>query len=355
MNMQARERDLQSGERFEPFAQRGEQSLPGRALARAAIAHARCALDRSMRPEECAERAWPFDTDVPLILRAATTPTTMANATALVHVVTAILPALAPQSAAAALFDVALKLQFGPEANAFKIPGVIPPNGAFVGEALPKPVGQGLSSTQQMNPNKIAAIAVASAELLAQAAPEALIQQMLAEAAGPALDAAVFGSGAGSANVPAGLLNGVSATTPAAAGPVYDAILADLGALGGAVSGVAGNGEIVFVMNPAQAITAKLAVQPDAGYRIFGTNAVAPGTVIAVATNALASAVGVPAFETSTQATLQMDDAASGSLMAAGPVSSMFQTSSVALKMIMPATWARRAPGGVAYMTNVNW
>jgi hypothetical protein len=344
--------EFEPGERVEARFQRD----PSRALARAAIAHARCALHRSMRPDEYAAQAWGFDPDTALLLRAATTPTSMTNASALVRVLVAILPALAPQSAAAELFNIAPKLQFGPEASSFVVPGVIPPNGAFVGEGLPKPVGQGLSSGPTMAPAKIASIVVASAELLAQAAPEELIRQMLAESAGPALDAAVFSAAAGSTVRPPGLLNGIAATPDASpSGTTYDALLADLGALAAAVGGVAGNGGITFVAAIPQAVTAKLSVQPIPDYRIFASSAIAAGTVIAIANNAIASAIGVPGFETSTQAALQMDDAASGSLLAAGPVSSMFQTNNVALKMVLPASWVRRSASGVAYMTGVSW
>jgi hypothetical protein len=346
---------LKSGEHIETIEpMRGD---PMRSIARAAIAHARATLSRSgVRPEEIAKGEWQFDPAVQLILRAAATPpTSMANAPALVQIILAVLPALAPQSAAAELFDNSLKLQYVGGAT-FAVPGIVPANAKFVGEGLPKPVVQGLTNLGAMTPAKIAAIVVASAELIAQAAPEAMINAMLAEAAGPALDVAVFGNAAGSATSPAGLLNGISASTPApSTSAVYDAVLADLGTLAGAVAGVAGNGKIAYVMNPAQAATARLAVQANPNYLILASSGLAAGTVIAVATNAIASVLGVPGFETSTQALLQMDDAPSGGVMTGGSTSSMFQTNNVGIKMIMPVTWARRAAGGVAYMTSVAW
>src|SRR5215471_8463752 len=167
------------GERVE-LTERPLKGDPMRSIARAAIAYGHCALDRAMRPDEFAEKTWPFDADVARVIRAATTPTSMANTAALVEIALAVLPALAPVSAAAALFEVALKLQFGAGANAFSIPGVIPPNAVFVGEGVPKPVGQGTSNAQTMNPHKVACIVVASGELFAQAAAETMLRQMLA-------------------------------------------------------------------------------------------------------------------------------------------------------------------------------
>src|SRR5262245_6843341 len=71
-------------------------------LARAAVAVSRAGLDRTIWPVVFAERQWPHDRDVPLLLRAATVPTSTDTAN-LVSVTYAFLAALVPLSAGADL------------------------------------------------------------------------------------------------------------------------------------------------------------------------------------------------------------------------------------------------------------
>jgi hypothetical protein len=70
-----------------------------------------------------------------------------------------------------------------------------------------------------------------------------------------------------------------------------------------------------------------------------------------------------PRFDVSDQATLHFEDttplqiSTSGSPnVVAAPVRSMFQTDSLALRMILPMNWAiRRLPAPVAWVTGVTW
>jgi hypothetical protein len=327
---------------------------PARAIARAALTRAICQIDRSMKPEEYAAQRWKFDDDVSLILRAATTPADMTNTAALVQVVAAVLPMLYPQSAAARLFELCPKVTLGPQSGGVTVPGcgVVPV--AFVAEGAAKPVVQGAVTAARLDPHKIAGITVASSELFSLPDAETFMRTMLAESAGPVLDAAVFSTAAASAAVPAGLLNGIAGLTPdAGTGAKSDAMVADLKTLSAAIAPVAGAGPIIFVVNVAQEIAFSYrALRENPGITIL-RGAIAAGTVIAIAGNAVVSAIGVPEFETSTNATLSMNDTATA--WPNPPVSSMWQTVSIAIKMILNASWGRRATNGVAYMTSVNW
>jgi hypothetical protein len=70
-----------------------------------------------------------------------------------------------------------------------------------------------------------------------------------------------------------------------------------------------------------------------------------------------------PRFDVSDQATLHFEDTtplqittgAQGSAVAATPVRSMFQTDSLALRMILPMNSAMRRAGSVAWVTGVTW
>jgi hypothetical protein len=71
-------------------------------------------LDRGIRRAEFIGKTWPEDDGVALVLRAATQPTTRADAPALSAISTAFLSALVPMSAGADLFNRSLNLSFGP-------------------------------------------------------------------------------------------------------------------------------------------------------------------------------------------------------------------------------------------------
>lgn len=318
-------------------------------IVRAAVAHGCARIDKSQPPELHAANRWPNDNDVQLVLRAASPPADMTSAAALVQVVLAILPLLRSFSGAAALFADALKVPLG--RGAVVVPNIGAVAVGFVADGAPKPVLQGVSTSSRLDPHKIAGITALSSELYQQGAIEPLMRQMLGESAGPALDAVVFSNQAATAAHPAGLLNGITPITATAAGS--EAFLGDIEALGTAVGPVAGAGRIKFIVSPGKAASAQ--------YRIFGINpedwipssAVPAGTIIAVATNAVVSAMGAPEFESSVEATLTMDTAPGA--FPAGNVSSMWQTASIGVKMHFPVTWALRSPTGVATIANVNW
>jgi hypothetical protein len=333
---------------------------PARSIARAAVAVGRARIEKALSPVEHAAKEWPWDSDAQLILRAATAPIDSSNAAALVQIKLAILPMLAPFSAGAKLFDCALSLTLGPDVGAFTVPGMTYTTGAgWVAEGMPKPVIQGLTSGGRIDPRKIAGITVVSSELYAQESIDVILQTLLNESAGQALDAVLFSATAATAAQPAGLLNGITAL-PAATGGAYDAMLADISTLGSAVGPVSGAGKIALIMNLGQSLSLLTALLPDTpNVVIIASGGVPAKTVIAVACNAVVGAMGLPEFETSTQATLHLSDTATpiagSGVTLASPVTSLFQTASIGTKMHLPVSWALRDPRGVAWMQTVTW
>lgn len=328
---------------------------PTLSIARAAVAAAR-ARRGSENAIEHAAKTWPFDPDAQLVLRAATAPTDLTNAAALVQIAAAVVPMLTPHSAAAQLFDACLSVPVSREAGIFTVPGLsTAPGVAFVADGAAKPVVQSVSSDARIELKKIAGIAVATAELLAQASTETVVRTMLAESAGAVLDSVVFSNQAGTVAQPAGLLYGITPLTPdAGTGAKSDAMAADLIALGSAIAPVAGSGRIAIIANWAQVLSFLLRLsQSMPNVLVFSSAAVPVGTVIAIATNGIVSAMGVPTFEVSSQSTLSMNNTAVA--WPGGPVHSMWQTDAAAIKMVLGVDWARRSNTAVAWMSGVNW
>ena len=107
---------------------------------------------------------------------------------------------------------------------------------------------------------KLATIVNLSGEMVRHSNAEALVRQVLSENVGVSLDSAMLSAAAGVSGVrPPGILNGIAALTPTAAGSsAFDAMVADLEKLVTATASVSGNGGIVFVCAPAQALAIQL-------------------------------------------------------------------------------------------------
>jgi hypothetical protein len=341
---------------------------PALSIVRAAIATGMTRIDRSKSATEHAQRMWPFDQTAAILTRAATAPLSLAG-TGLLEVVTAVLPALVPVSAAAKVFSAGLSLVWD-GAGAIMIPNVTPPTGvsAFVAEGMPKPVVMGATTGARLDPHKIAPIAVISSELFAQASIEQIMSRMLSEIAAVSLDTALFSNAPADATRPAGILNGITPLTASTNADLTEAMFSDVVALGNAIAPVAGGSNIMFICSAGQAIALQLRTYGSFGtYGEFGSavvssSALPNGTVIALAVNALVSIFGVPSFETATQATLHLEGTTPLQIgtpgtppVVAAPAQSLFQSALVAIKLLQPVTWALRSPQAVAVVVNTKW
>jgi hypothetical protein len=270
-------------------------------LMRAVIASARMTLDRNWRPP------WDDDRAAELITRAAVPPLATSDMTALAHVAIAFVASLVGASAAAALIARSLRLSFDGAAT-IGIPALTLPHASFVGEKAPIPVVMGTSSAgATLTPFKLAVIVPLSGEMIRNSNAEAFVRQVLIENVGPSLDAAMLSNAAAVPGLrPPGILHGITAI-PAATGGGLNAMVTDIGALAQAVAPVMGNGQAVLIAAPAQATAYALLAERDA-FPMMMANALAPGTVVIVATQALATVIDVPSIESSTEAAVHMDD-----------------------------------------------
>jgi hypothetical protein len=331
-------------------------------LSRAALASALHAFDPQTPAVEIAKRNFGNDRGVELVLRAATGPamTSVASwAGTLALVENVFLASLVGPSAAAALLARGLQVRFNGYA-AVSLPTISAGQAGFVGEGKGIPVvAFQTASGVTMSPCKLMLISILSREMIESSNAEAIVSATLRESASYGLDAVLLSASAATPDQPAGILNGVTALTPSTATPLTEAMVVDLSALGGAVARVAGS-DIVFVAAPEQALAINLR-SPDFAYPVLASKAIAKGTVIGVAANALVSGFDpVPVVSASIDPTIVPDTAPPGLIVPAGgsftnPTWSMYQSDRVALKMTMNATWALRSPNAIAFMNSVAW
>ena len=328
-------------------------------LARAAIATGLASIGRCTRTridDVLREHGWEDDRVAGLLTRGAVAPMNIADASALMVVAVAFLQALQPASAGAELLAKGLALQWG-RAPAISLPTLTPTEAVFVAENAPIPNQQYESAAGAvLKPHKLASLLTLTYEVMVSSNAETLCRQAMIDSAAPGLDRVLFDDQPATTVRPAGLRFGVSGLTPASAGD--NAMVDDIVALATAVSARAGNGQIAIVAAAPQAVALALRSQRAIPYTTAASSVLPDGMVIAVALPVLVSVLNPPVVEASQQALVNMADPASaistGGVMSV-PVASMFQIDATSLRMKLPATWAVRASGGVAWMESTTW
>ena len=233
--------------------------------------------------------------------------------------------------------------------------------GKFIDQGSPIPVSRFTFGSLSLGPKKAANIVVVSDELVS-ASPidvEATLRTILSESIGLLIDSVLLGSGAATTAAPAGLLNGITPITASAATPATAALGADLKAL---IAAIAPALRPVLIMNPVQATSLGL-LAPNSALTVLVAPTVTAGTVIAVDAAAFASAMGVPGFRASANATLHEEDTTplalgtgtQGSGVLAVPMRGTFQTDATALRTIIPCDWTLRRTGAVAAVAGAIW
>jgi HK97 family phage major capsid protein/HK97 family phage prohead protease len=252
--------------------------------------------------------------------------------------------------------------------------------GSFVAEGAPIPVRQGAFTTLLLGLKKMAVITSFTREIFEHSIPtiDSLLRDMITRHTNVALDTILLDTNAATSIRPAGLRAGVSGQTPTAGGG-FNALVGDITNLLNVLITSNSLRMPVWIMNPLQA--AKIALtQSSAGTGVFPFRAeidsgtlisypvitsptVTAGMIILVDAADFVSLSGDdPRFEVSDQATLHMEDTTPLAIgtpgapnTVAAPVRSMFQTDSIALRMILPMNWAMRRTGLVAWVTGVTW
>ena len=302
------------------------------------------------------------------------------------QIVTDLMPTLLPSAVYPSLSAMGLKLTFGRNGRIIIPTRALTPTvaGSFVGEGAPIPVRQASFSSQTLTPKKMAVISTWTREMDEHSVPaiEGLLREAIQQDTAISIDSVLLDANAATAIRPAGLRNGVAGLTPT---PItngsFEALISDLKNLTSAIL-TATNGNIrnmVYIMNPAQALSIGFIQPPNPsglfpfreeinagrlnGRPLIQSGTVPLGTVLCLDAADYVSVSGdTPRFEISDQATLHMEDTSPANIGSAGsppvvaaPVQSMFQTDSLALRLILPMNWAMRRQGVVAWVAGVLW
>jgi hypothetical protein len=303
--------------------------------------------------------------DYPLlsVLKAATSPasTTVSGwAAELIQVTNAQwISSLAP-SAFAQLADATLGLSYAEDAIV-RIPGrsASPEaNGAFIGQGDAIPVRRINMTASLMTPRKLGVISTFTAEIGRGSQPnlEAVLREEIVADTTLTIDAILLDDQPATTVRPAGLRNGVTPLTAAAAG--LQAMATDIKALIGAIGPAANIG---LLANPVQA-AALAALYPADTFTVITSASVPLGTVIAVDLAAFIHVSGLPEFDLSTEAVVHEESETPLPLSATGtpnvisaPERSFFQTDVIGIRMIWRLMWQLRRTGAVAVVESVNW
>ena len=229
-------------------------------------------------------------------------------------------------------------------------------NKGFVAEDDPIPVQQlALSISNQLKPSKCAGIVVLTREMIESSNAEKLITDAALRMLGRMTDEVLFDANPADNARPRGLREGVAATTPTtAAGDAWAAALGDMAKLADAVGPVSGGSQLAYIGSPGRALKANAYLNGAPNAVALGSGAVI-NDFLCVAVAALVSAIGDPTVESSSSATLHMDDTPNRDVSHAGRHESMFQTDAIAIKLRMPMSWIMRDPRGFAWMTPTGW
>jgi hypothetical protein len=331
-------------------------------LVRAALCVARAVDGGPQAAERLVAKSWSNDVTAAHLVRAASSPATLTNTTALTKTIIAdFLAALGPASAGSQLLQKGMQLAFN-GATAISLPSFTADQNAvaFVGEASAIPVRQFAVGTPvpQLVPRKMALMAALTNEMLASSNAEAFVKDVLLRDCALGLDKFLFDSTAGDAIRPAGLRYGIAASTASSSTDLHEAMMQDIATLVGVVSQVGSN--IVLVASNARAITARLRASGGDLPPILGSAAISAADLIAVAVDALASATdAAPAIEASREAASVHMDTAPTEIVGSGgavavPVTSVFQTDKTLLKLRFNADWVLRDSRAVAWLAT-NW
>jgi hypothetical protein len=227
---------------------------------------------------------------------------------------------------------------------------------AFVGELDPIPVGSFDFDSVEIGPQKkMAHILAWSRELGRRSDAEAIFDLMLREDFAAGVDTAFFASTAGSAIVPAGLLNGVTPLSPTVVAG-REAVVEDLIVLANAVA-TGGSGAVTFVMAPQRLAVLRILASDIAENADIAASAAVPADrVIAADGPSLLVALGSePDVFATKVGTLHMSDqpleiVSDTGPTTADPVRSLWQTASSAVRIIYDLDFTKRRAGAVAYM-----
>lgn len=248
--------------------------------------------------------------------------------------------------------------------------------GYWVGESKAIPMSKPDFSTVSLTPLKVAALTTMSKELLRDSSPSAemWIRDSLVQAAAQRIDTTFISATAATAgSTPAGILNNIAATT--SAGTDSAGVLNDIKELRARFINAKNAGGLVWCMNPG--LASSLALMRNAlGQKEFTeinqSGGMLEGDPVYVSENVNANYLvllkpsdifrignGPVEVSMSEHATIEQADNPSGASDTPADQSQgivgMFQTESVAMKVVQSINFARRRTSAVAWINNADY
>lgn len=247
--------------------------------------------------------------------------------------------------------------------------------GGFIAEGAAIPVKQGAFTATTLTPKKLGVISTFTRQIAEHSTPsiEALIRQAMQEDTAIAIDTVLLDATAASATRPAGLRNGVSGLS-ATSGANFTALVTDVKALLGVLVAANSLRRPVWIMNPADALSISLTQNAGGdfpfameinggnfqGYPVILSTTQTLHTVLLLDAADFVSVTGDdPRFDVSDQAVLHMESEAPQAIGLSGsttvPIRSMFQTDSIAIRMMLDLNWSLLRTGTATYVSSVTW
>lgn len=248
--------------------------------------------------------------------------------------------------------------------------------GYWVGESKSIGVSKLDFNDVTLTPLKVGALAVISKELIRDSSPSAemLVRDGLVEAGAQRIDTTfVSNSAAVAGTTPAGILNNIAAT--ASAGTDGDAVLNDIKELRYRFITAKNMGGLVHVMNPALASSIGLirnaldqrefpGITEEGGTLegypvVTGHNVNANYHILVKPSDIYRIGMGAVEISASEHASIEMNSAPGSDsdtpTAATGKVVGMFQTESMAIKMVQSINFARRRESAVAWINDADY
>lgn len=251
--------------------------------------------------------------------------------------------------------------------------------GGFVGELVPIPVKEGIYGSVDMAPKKMAVISSFSKEIAEHSIPaiQALVENQMLEDTAELLDALYLDAEARTADRPAGMQDTTetgAGNINASTGSTVAAIIADTKAMIGRMLAARTGDGAVWVMNPLRVLglrdlqdaasgefvfRAELAAGTFRGYPFIESQNVTADLVVLQSNRAVTYGNDyAPRIEVSDETALVYDDTAPDNILPdtnTQPAKSMFQIDAIAVKFKQGLDWRITRIGGVQVLTGVDW
>jgi HK97 family phage prohead protease/HK97 family phage major capsid protein len=375
------EEDAGKGKR-RPLGMRENEPKPGDLIIRAAVCSVLAMVTQRDAIKVLEERYGDHEA-TNIFVRAAVDPgkTTVSGwASELIETETvAFLETLRDVSFFPRLAAMGTNLQFGPGRGALKIPSRSSTpsiSGSFVAEGSPIPVRRLGLTSKTLSPHKMGVISYFTRELAKYSNPqiEGLLRKEIQGDTADTLDTLLIDATVGSTTRPAGLLYGIAALT-ASTGNGWEAIMEDIETLATPFDTAKAGRQLVLLMNKREARKLSFVPGPnkemgtarefleEAGITPIASVNVPAGRLIMLDAADFAAAAGdQPEFDVSEQTVIHAEDTSPAQISTAGspntvaaPAISMFQTASIALRMLLDVTWAMRRDGMVQWIDGADW